>query len=389
MFSGKHLTHLAVALALLSSARATAPNGPSLRALAGQLESELRANPQSPELTLSLAAVYLKLGSPERALPFARKAAEMKRGDSIATLTLADTWLECGRSDQALPLFSELASQMVSAEVWYGLAKSSLDLSRQAAARLQTDPAAAKLWNALQKRSPVEGGDPLTALRGPERAELLSPSHTPELEYQRAAAFQDIGYAAIQRVLGPPPASARRLSLVAGVFLWLSQYPEAIDVLQKAVALEPANGELWAMLGKAQWRNVDFTGAETSLRKAFDLRWADAESTFSMGDILSRTGRSTESIAYLQDSLSADPRPQVHAALARSFMEMSDFRGAVRELTAIPRAERTDSVWYQLYRAYSKNGQSADAQAALSEFRRLKDEKNSSHPASLSEKERQ
>jgi len=92
-----------------------------------------------------------------------------------------------------------------------------------------------------------------------------------------------------------------------------------------------------------------------------------------MGDLLSRRGNPRESIHYLQASLESNPHSAAaHSSLARAYGQIDDYRSAIHELLAIPEAERTAPILYQLYRAYVKTGNSGEAQAALREFNRLK-----------------
>lgn len=349
-----------------------------LDALAVQLEAAVRSNPESVPANLSLAAVYLKLDQPDHALLFATAAAAKEPGNHVAKLTLADALLESGRSAEAFPVFYSLLVSLNSTsdmadQVWFGLAKSALEISRQSACRLQETPSAKKFWDDLQ-RIHAQGSVASKETLGSDRVIRLlrDERHLPEVELQRALAFEEIGVSAVDHLLRNP-ATAERLSLAADAFIWVKDYPKAIEILNRAVQLEPADGRLWAMIGKAQWLNIDFSGAAKSLSKAIALKAGDAETNFMMGDLLSRRGNPRESIYYLQASLESNPHSAAaHSSLARAYAQIGNYRSAIHELLAIPEPERTASILYQLYRAYVKTGNSGEAQAALREFNRLK-----------------
>jgi predicted Zn-dependent protease len=375
--SSNRLLATAIVLCEITFLSVCAPADERLDALAVQLEAAVRSNPESVPANLSLAAVYLKLGRPDHALLFATAAAAKEPGNHLAKLTLADALLESGRSAEAFPLFYSLLSRNPTSDmadqVWFGLAKSALDISRQSARRLQETPSAKKFWDDLQ-RIHAQGSVASKETLGSDRAITLLRDERalPDVELQRALAFEEIGASAVDHLLRNP-ATAERLSLAADAFIWVKDYPKAIEILNRATQLEPANGRLWAMTGKAQWLNVDLSGAAKSLSKAIALKAGDAEINFMMGDLLRRRGNPRESIHYLQASLESNPHSAAaHSSLARAYGQIDDYRSAIHELLAIPEAERTASILYQLYRAYVKTGNSGEAQTALREFNRLK-----------------
>jgi predicted Zn-dependent protease len=349
-----------------------------LDALQARLESAVRSNPESVSFNLSLAAVYLKLGQPDRALPFATTAVQREPSNQIAMLTLADALLESGRSAEAFPKFYDLLISLdskshIADQIWFGLAKSALDISRQSARRLQVTSSAKKFWEELQRIHAQRAVAGAKILDGDRALSLLRDKRQlPEIEFQRTLIFEELGDDAIDHLLRNPT-NAERLSLAADAFVWVKDYPKAIEILTKAIQLEPGSGRLWAMIGRAQWLNIDFSGAAKSLSKAIALNAGDAETNFMMGDLLSRRGNPRESIHYLQASLESNPYSvAAHSSLARAYLQTGDYRSAVHELLAIPETERTAPILYQLYRAYVKTGNSGEAQAALHEFNHLK-----------------
>lgn len=297
------------------------PGGEDLNLVAERLRARLRHEPDSPQANLALAAVYLKTGQAELAVAPARRALAVEPANFLARLTLADALLEAHHLAEAQQQFVELSQgEPGRPEVWFGLARASLRLAKEA----------------------------------------------PDLQGANAR----LASSALAHLMDCPAPPVQRLALAASVLFDAGQYPKAGELLEQAVRLEPGNGSLWLALGKSCWRNVEFDRAERPLQKALQLQAGDAEAYFMLGDLYARRERPRDALPLLKRSLALDPGADVaHATLARVYAQLDEYPKQIEQLQMIPAARRPAAVWYQLYRAYQRAGRVAEAQQALAFYR--------------------
>ena len=93
-------------------------------------------------------------------------------------------------------------------------------------------------------------------------------------------------------------------------FAWVDRgehLKEALDMLQRAVALSPDSGAIVDSLGWARYRMKDYGGAVKDLEKAVLLEASDAEINDHLGDAYWRAGRHTEAVYQWRQVLSLHP----------------------------------------------------------------------------------
>ncbi len=79
--------------------------------------------------------------------------------------------------------------------------------------------------------------------------------------------------------------------------------PEALTMIQKAVALEPTNGAFLDSLGWAYFRLGQYTMAETNLQKAIERQPSDASIHDHLGQVYEKTGRLKLAVAQWERSM--------------------------------------------------------------------------------------
>ncbi len=79
--------------------------------------------------------------------------------------------------------------------------------------------------------------------------------------------------------------------------------PEALGMIQKAVALEPTNGAYLDSLGWAYFRLGQYTMAETNLQKAIERTPSDASIHDHLGQVYEKTGRLKLAVAQWERSM--------------------------------------------------------------------------------------
>lgn len=86
--------------------------------------------------------------------------------------------------------------------------------------------------------------------------------------------------------------------------------PEALSLIQKAVALAPNDPFITDSLGWAQYRLGNLGEAEKQLRRAYNLR-ADPEIGVHLGEVLWVSGKQTEAKQFWRDAQAKDPQNEL------------------------------------------------------------------------------
>ena len=155
-------------------------------------------------------------------------------------------------------------------------------------------------------------------------------------------------------------------------------YSEAVEKLNKVVHMEPASVRGWDNLGLC----FDMMGmtdeAQTAFAQAVSLNHKlPAPSPWpphNFGHLLSRTGKNQEAEQYLRESLQYDPQfALAHYHLARVLENEGKEEAAIGEnrIAASLDTEFADP-WYALGRLYRRLGRTAEADAALAEYKKRK-----------------
>ncbi|MEZ4651234.1 MAG: FG-GAP-like repeat-containing protein [Candidatus Eisenbacteria bacterium] len=175
-------------------------------------------------------------------------------------------------------------------------ARQELEAATQAGRKDLRDP-----W--LQELRQGRGGDNqlLTAANRARLAGDLSGAESLYAEYTKrkpndaigwsnlAAAQRDLGKlgaakASILKALEFDPESARLLALSASVELKGGNLPEAENLLRQAVRVDPGLAQAWFDLGSIQMAQSDRFAAVTSLQRYTELRPADPNGFFQLGE---------------------------------------------------------------------------------------------------------
>jgi predicted O-linked N-acetylglucosamine transferase (SPINDLY family) len=110
-----------------------------------------------------------------------------------------------------------------------------------------------------------------------------------------------------RQVLAEAPDHADALHLLGVVALQAGQAELAIDLIGRAVAIEPRAADYHVHLGEAYRRLGRWEDAVASLRRSVELRPDDAAAYNNLGVTLDQAGRSDEAIAAYQRALAIAP----------------------------------------------------------------------------------
>jgi tetratricopeptide (TPR) repeat protein len=236
------------------------------------------------------------------------------------SMTKARDLLAAGSRDEALRLLREtVAAEPNNAEAHLllgtvlaigGILSESIQHLREAV-RLQPDSAVAHntLGMALSRFGEIPG-----ARAEFERAVQLDPrmaqAHLNLALTQGQAGEPDAAAESLERainLLGETPAAAYPRYLRAQIRIEQQQTEQAIEELERAVALRPDFAEAWLALGSAKGSLLDNDGAVEALEKAVALRPDDPDALYQLGSAYLRLGRSAEAIEHLREAVRHRP----------------------------------------------------------------------------------
>ena len=138
--------------------------------------------------------------------------------------------------------------------------------------------------------------------------------------------------------------------------------------------MQPDNGPALTALGRLELLDHNDTEAIRLLEHALTIRPADAESTYQLGVLYDRNGRTGEGVKMLRRALTlrAD-YPDPHYHLGRIAFDRKDYKGAVAELEIARRLlPDQEAIRLLLGRTYQALGRTPEAKAEFAEVRKLK-----------------
>src|SRR5262245_48626036 len=277
----------------LNQALKTRPNEPAalnllgtIRAMQGKLnEAEtlfarsIRIEPRMAGSRMNLARLYLLNGAPEKAVKELLETLRLERGNVEGNYRLAWVLLSLGRIDECISI-AETARQSLS----------------------PSSPLLAVLGDAYLKKGALD------------KAEA---SYRPALDADGANADAVLGLAMVARARGDNKAatiylndirnvivdSPETLYKFARIALDLKLTEGALQALNRAIELSPAEPTYYFLLGVARLEKPDLDEAESAFRQVIKLRPDHSEGQLYLGYILLKQKRHAEAREWLEKSL--------------------------------------------------------------------------------------
>ena len=221
----------------------------------------------------------------------------------------------------------------------------------------------------------TETGDFRGALPELEASYRLNPKDSSilySLAYANARAG-DVDRAA--ELLRHAAADPSQSALIEGLIEYgRGRFPEAKTLFQNVLALKPDSVPALTALGRLELLDHNDQEAIRLLEHALRLNHTDAESTYQMGVLYDRNGRTGEGEKLLRRALTLRPNyPDPHYQLGRIAAERKDFKTALAELELARRMlPDQEAIRLLLGRVYQALGRAEEARAEFAEVRRLK-----------------
>jgi tetratricopeptide (TPR) repeat protein len=152
------------------------------------------------------------------------------------------------------------------------------------------------------------------------------------------------------------------------------RFPEAKSLFQEVLALRPDSVPALTALGRLELLDHNDAPAMRLLEHALRGNPADAESTYQLGVLCERNGRSAEGIKLLHRAIALRANyPDPHYQLGRIALEKKDYPAALAELELARRLlPDQEAIRLALGRTYQALGRDAESKAEFAEVRRLK-----------------
>lgn len=283
------------------------------------LESMPASKRNNPQYWFLLGEGYLNLGDPEKAVRPLEEAARIEPENADTQIELASALLESGQFAKSEECFRALSQGRPDApEIWAGLALSQRGLGR-----------------------PREAAN--------SRARLAS-----------------------------LPESAEKHEMLARIDLRTGQKALAVQDLQEAARLSPANPRIQSMLARALVANRQFEKAIAILRPLLARAPDNSGWLFDLGDALLQTGKPEEAIPALRRAVEISPGLlPAQAKLGEALLSSGSAEEAARHLEAASPMDRDGSIHFQLATAYRRIGRKELADKAMA--RRTEIQKSVQH----------
>jgi tetratricopeptide (TPR) repeat protein len=192
--------------------------------------------------------------------------------------------------------------------------------------------------------------------------------------YWAVRANQKLGVAALARAGEVEPDSPRIHALLGDAYQRRSMFDEAREEYSKVLAVSPDSVAGLAGLAKADYADSRLEEAQITAQKALARNPADGEINLLMGEILVAQHEYARAEPYLKQSLHAraDLLPHVHALLGQVFARTGRSKEAFKELTQGLASDEDGSVHYQLASLYREAGDSKAAAAAFEKSKQIR-----------------
>ena len=409
----------------------------------GPLQKSARLNPSLAPASLFLGASLLDLGRGKEAVPPLERAVTAMPQNADAMEMLARAYLGTSQFAKSAQHYRTLVeSQPINPKAWYGLARSYEGISEAALAALQQQapdspllelvvadvavsqekyPAALAIYRRVLKGTPPVGGlhesvaelyqragkpewaaQELRAVKQRSAAECTSRvaecdflagrfreslaaglrSPTPSGRYWTIRAANRLATEAVARLETLAPSVELHL-IRAEVAQSGGRNTEAVAEVRAAVALSPGNPAIETALAEALLQAHD-TDAAVPLLERLTRERPDTALLIMYGDALLQSQQIERAIPILERAAGEKDAPvAAHAALGRAYVQVGRYEEALPHLVIASKGDQDGDVHLQLARALQALGRAADAQRAMAEYQRLRQQ---AAPSSNAEK---
>ncbi len=299
----------------------------------------------------------------------------------------------------ALETAIRLKPTLSGANLFYGIAEyqmNDLEKARKALTReikLSPKDAHALMWLGVVE---ISAGHPDVAAADLDRAHELAPADS-DILYHRGRAHLLVSKASYQQMFASDRDSYRVHEVLGQANAEADRTLDAIGEYKLAIDRAPRLAGLHEDLADLYWSSGNTSQADSLYQQELELDPYSFTTTFKLGSLRVIDGNPQQGLPLLVQAKKLDPSYQdVDYYLGRAQVEVGQDEAGIANLRraslAPGRADLNTLAFYQLSRVYRRLHQNEEANAALAQFRVLRDRKDAQQAdkrASLIENHRQ
>lgn len=323
-------------------------------------QSAVEAAPGNPAALMELGVAELGLGQPGEAAGNLRKAIALSADLQGANLFLGIASVQMHHVDEAMAAFRRetgLDPKNPQAWMWQGVVE-------------------------LQDGHPEKATEPF------DRAAELAPDDLNILEY-RGKAQSEVAFASYARMAVIDPTSWHVHRVQAQMYSQQNQHKEAIAEFLEAIKQAPNNSDLYEELGGEYRKSSNLELAQQAYAKELELSPNNPIAMYNLAKIDIETNRGAEGLELLRKVTANYANvPATYFYLGLGEFDAGNTDAALTALEKAramnPERELAPRIEYELSRVYRKLGRIDDANHAVHEFTRMKEQNAKLNPAVLS-----
>ena len=350
--------------------------------------------PQSPEEALRKGTEAVRSGRYQEAEKWFRAAVQASPTDPTAWMELGVAELGLGRPNEAtdhLRKAIRMSPGMQGANLFLGIAFAQMHQVNDAVAALrretELDPRNAQAWM-WQGVVELQDGHPEKATEPFDRAAELAPNDLNILEY-RGKAHSQVAFASYARMAVLDPNSWHVHRVQGQMYSQQNQHKEAIAEFLEAIKQAPGNSDLYEELGGEYRKSSDLELAQGAYAKELELSPNNPIAMYNLAKIDIETNRGAQGLQLLRKVTAT--YANVPATWFYKGLGEFDAGNTDAALTALekargmhPEPELAPRIEYELSRVYRKLGRAEDANHAVQEYTRMREQNAKLNPAVLS-----
>jgi tetratricopeptide (TPR) repeat protein len=296
---------------------------------------------------------------------------------------------EQGKNEEAIASFQKalaLKPRLRGANLFLGVAHYHLNQLDEAVAAIRKEtanyPSDAGAWMWLGVAE-LAKGQPDDAAKALDKAAELAPDNV-DILYHRGRAHLLVSKESYARMFKADPNSWRVHQVLAQADAEADRHDEAVAEYREAIRLAPDQPGLHEELGTECRRAGKIEEAEAALQRELEIDPHNTLARYKLGTLEVERGDGAKGKALLEAARQQDPGlREADYYLGRAEVELGNDAAAVQALgRAVTKAsdpEIIEQAWYQLGMIYRRTHRVQEAQEALANFQKLKDEEAKRH----------
>jgi tetratricopeptide (TPR) repeat protein len=239
------------------------------------------------------------------------------------------------------------------------------------------DPRSAQAWMWLGVCRLAED-NPQAAIAALDKAYAIDPSNV-DILYHRGRAYLLVANASYDAMFKLDHDSLRVHQVLGEAYAQSYRNEDAINEFELAVKLAPRQPGLHEELGDQEWVAGHLDKAADAYREELGIDPTAVSSMYRLGSLLVQSQNAAEGVELLRRALHLDATlSDAHYYLGIGLMGTGQSEEAVAEfkqaIAADPGSDRAMTSWYKLAQVHRQLHNTAEAQAALENFQRMRAE---------------